>query len=430
MQKNEVSLERVDTSRSYHQVVIVGAGAAGIATAASLKKRDRSLDIAVIDFSRTHYYQPGWTLLGAGILDASKTAKPIEAVVPAGVTRIEAKVTAVDPVGHTVRLHDGSVVSYQQLVVCPGLELDWNGIPGLAETLGRNGVTSNYLFELAPYTWEMTQALRRGPALFTQPPMPIKCAGAPQKAMYLAASYWQRAGCLSDMHVAFHSAASVLFSVSAYVPALMNYMQRYDIDLRLQSNLIAVDGARRVATFKETTFDGRTYTVDRRFEMLHAVPPQRAPDFIRTSSLADDTGWCDVNAMTLSHKRFANIHALGDVINTPNAKTAAAVRKQAPVVAHNVLAALGKVQGIATYDGYGACPLTVEHEHVVLAEFTYGGKLAPSFPRWMIDGTQPSKLAWWLKVYGLPMCYWKWMLRGREWLAKPPVISPNTRIGQ
>lgn len=430
MQCLRVSPNDSDGFHLRHQVVIIGAGAGGIAVAASLKRRDRSLDVAVIDFARTHYYQPGWTLLGAGMLDPSEMVRPVDAVLPRGVIKIGGRVARVDPARQAVQLHDGRTVSYLQLVVCPGLELNWSEIPGLTETLGHNGVTSNYLFELTRYTWELTQALRRGPAIFTQPPMPIKCAGAPQKAMYLAANYWERDDCLKNIRVAFHSAADALFGAPAYVPALMRYVERYNIDLHLQSKLVAVDGARRIATFEETSSEGKTHLIEKKFEILHAVPPQRAPEFIRSSVLADEAGWVDVNPMTLSHKRFANVHALGDVINTSNAKTAAAVRKQAPVVAHNVLAALGRAQGVAAYDGYGACPLTVERDRVVLAEFTYGGRVAPSFPAWLIDGTQPSKLAWWLNVHGLPVCYWKWMLRGKEWLARPSIIRPALRAGQ
>jgi sulfide:quinone oxidoreductase len=169
--------------------------------------------------------------------------------------------------------------------------------------------------------------------------------------------------------------------------------------------------------------DGSKQTATSSFDMLHAVPPQTAPDFIRASPLADAAGWVDVDPGTLRHKAFENIHALGDVGNTPNAKTAAAARKQAPVVANNVLAALGKRSGLAKYDGYGSCPLTVERGKIVLAEFLYGGKVAPSFPKWFIDGTRPSRTAWQLKAHVLPQVYWEAMLKGREWMAQPELVG-------
>ena len=401
------------------EVLIVGGGAAGIATAASLLARAPGLDIAIIDPADVHYYQPGWTLVGAGVFDAAQTARTMASVIPRGVKWIKAAVAAFEPERNAVILDGFRMVRYRQLVVCPGLKLDWDAIDGLGATLGSNGVTSNYLFHLAPYTWQLVRSLRTGQAIFTQPPAPIKCAGAPQKALYLSADHWKRSGLLDRIRVDFCSAAPTLFGVPAYVPALMAYVTGYGVGLHLGHTLTAVDGPARRATFTRTNADGARESVTRAFDLLHVTPPQVAPDFVRVSALADAAGWIDVDPATLRHKRWADIHALGDAINTGNAKTAAAARKQAPVVAHNVLAALGRRTGVARYDGYGACPLTVERGKVVLAEFAYGGRLAPSFPSWLIDGTRPSRLAWLLKERMLPPLYWHAMLKGREWLAAP-----------
>lgn len=413
----------VDVVEVTHAVVIIGGGAAGIATASSLLARDPGLDIAIIDPADVHYYQPGWTLVGCGVFDAAETARTMASTIPRGAHWIKAAVAAFEPDSNAVILDGCRVVKYQQLVVCPGLKLDWHAIEGLSETLGRNGVTSNYLYHLAPYTWELVRNVRSGRAIFTQPPMPIKCAGAPQKAMYLSADHWKRGGVLDRIQIEFCSAGAVLFGVAAYVPALMEYINAYSIDLNFGYTLTGVDGPARTATFSRLNPDGSKDTVTRKFDMLHVVPPQVAPDFIRVSPLADAAGWVDVDPATLRHKVWSNIHGLGDATNTSNAKTAAAARKQAPVVAHNVLAAMGKAKGSAQYDGYGSCPLTVERGKIVLAEFTYGGKVAPSFPAWLIDGTRPSRLAWLLKERILPPLYWKGMLKGREWMAKPELAD-------
>jgi sulfide:quinone oxidoreductase len=285
-------------------------------------------------------------------------------------------------------------------------------------------VTSNYRYDLAPYTWELVRGMRGGRAVFTQPPMPIKCAGAPQKAMYLAADHWRRQGCLNDMQIGFFAAAPALFGVAAYVPALMKYIERYGVELNLQHTLTRIDGASRMAWFKRVGPDGAVSEVETGFDMIHVVPPQTAPDFVRASPLADAAGWVDVDQATLRHKTLPNIYGLGDVMNAPNSKTMAAARKQAPVVAHNVLRDMGAISGAdAVYDGYGACPLTVERGRIVLAEFGYGGKLLPSFPQWMINGTEPSRLAWVLKERGLPWIYWNAMLKGREWQTKPELAG-------
>lgn len=408
-----------ETNDLSHQIVIVGGGSAGIATAASLLARDAALDIAIIDPAETHYYQPGWTLVGAGVFDAQDTARSMNSLIPKGAQRIKASVAAFAPQDNQLTLADGRTIRYQQLIVCPGLKLDWDAIEGLGETLGRNGVTSNYRFDLAPYTWQLVQQLKQGKALFTQPPLPIKCAGAPQKAMYLSCDHWLKSGHLSQIKTSFFNAGGVLFGVADYVPALMDYVERYGISLQFGNRLVAVDGPRQVATFVRTLADGSTETIEESFDMLHVVPPQVAPDFIRQSPLADASGWVDVDPATLRHRGFANVHGLGDVVNTSNAKTAAAARKQAPIVANNVLVAMGRLSRLAQYDGYGSCPLTVERGKIVLAEFTYGGKLAPSFPAWLLDGRRPTRLAWLLKERILPPLYWRGMLRGKEWLARP-----------
>ena len=397
-----------------HTVVVIGGGAAGIATTASMLKRRRGLGIAIVEPSDTHAYQPGWTMVGGGVFDVATTTRPMASVLPKGGTWVKQACASFQPESNQVTLADGSTLTYEVLIVAPGIRLAWEKIAGLEATLGQNGVTSNYRVDLAPYTWELVQKMKAGRAIFTQPPMPIKCAGAPQKSMYLACDHWLRAGVLGDIEVEFRNAGAVLFGVADYVPALMEYVAKYGINLELGSNLIAVDAPARQATF--ATADGEE-TVG--FDMLHVVPPQVAPQFLADSPLAAASGFTDVDQHTLQHVRYSNVFGLGDAGSSPNAKTAAAARKQAPVVAVNALRALDGKGPTAGYDGYGSCPLTVERGKIVLAEFAYGGKLAPSFPTWLVDGTKPARLSWMLKADALPWIYWNGMLKGREWLAGP-----------
>ena len=412
-----------DSADAAFDVVIVGGGAAGIAVASSLKSRKPGLDVAIIDPADIHYYQPGWTMVGGGIFDAETTAKTMGSLIPKGVHWIKSAVAAFEPKDNAIVLDGCRVVKYNRLIVCPGLKLDWHKVDGLVETLGKNGVTSNYRYDLAPYTWELVKNLKQGRALFTQPPMPIKCAGAPQKALYLSGSNWARMGVLKDVDIQFMNAGGVLFGVKDYVPALMEYVERYDADLNFFHNLVAVDGPAKKATFEVCKPDTEKTTVTVDFDMMHVCPPQIAPDFIRVSPLADAAGWIDVDQSTLRHKEFDNIWSLGDVMNAPNAKTAAAARVQAPVVAENLIDDIDGRSPTAIYNGYGSCPLTVERGKIVLAEFGYGGTLLPSFPKWLIDGTKPTRRAWVLKEQILPPIYWKAMLRGKEWLAKPEKVS-------
>ncbi|ANT60455.1 NAD(FAD)-dependent dehydrogenase [Salipiger sp. CCB-MM3] len=414
-----------DTGDAKFDVVVVGGGAAGIAVSASLKARKPDLNIALLDPADIHYYQPGWTMVGGGIFEPQTTARTMGSLIPRGVHWIKAAVAAFEPEDNAVVLDGCRVVKYDRLIVCPGLKLDWHKVEGLVDTLGKNGVTSNYRYDLAPYTWELVRGFKGGRALFTQPPMPIKCAGAPQKALYLSGDHWFRTGVLPRVQIEFMNAGGVLFGVKDYVPALETYIEKYRAKLNFFHNLVAVDGPARKATFKVSKPDTEPTEVTVEFDMMHVCPPQTAPDFIRVSPLADAAGWVDVDQNTLRHKSYDNVWSLGDVMNAPNAKTAAAARMQAPVVAENVAADIDGKAPVALYNGYGSCPLTVERGKIVLAEFGYGGTLLPSFPKWLIDGTKPTRAAWLLKEQILPPVYWKAMLRGKEWMAKPEPVSAS-----
>jgi sulfide:quinone oxidoreductase len=411
----------VDRSAEHHDIVIVGGGAGGIAVAASMLARTSGLDIAIIEPAEVHYYQPGWTLVGGGVFTAADTRKQMSSLIPHGVRWIKAAVAGFDPGNKAVILEGCRPLTYKKLVVAPGLKLNWGGVEGLEATLGKNGVTSNYRYDLAPYTWELVKSFRGGTALFTQPPMPIKCAGAPQKAMYLSSDHWLRHGVLKNTKVEFLNAGPVLFGVADYVPPLMEYVKKYGIDLSFGHNLVRIDGPAKRAWFSVAGKDGESEVVERAFDMIHVTPPQGPPDVVKASPLANAAGWLDLDPATLRHAAFPDIYGLGDVSGTTNAKTAAAARKMAPVVAENLLRDMGAIDEprAAIYDGYGSCPLTVERGKVILAEFGYGGKRIPSFPKWFIDDLKPSKAAWLLKERVLPGVYWRAMLKGREPMAKP-----------
>ena len=406
-----------------HDILIVGGGAGGQATAASLLKRQPDLDIAIAEPNTEHYYQPGWTLVGGGVFNRKDTVRPMADIMHPDCHWYQAAVSHFEPEQRQLVLEDGERLGYRILIIAPGLMLDWDAIPGLRENLGSHGVTSNYQFDMAPYTWELIQNCKSGKALFTQPPMPIKCAGAPQKAMYLACDHWLRTQQLANIDVEFCNAGPGLFGVADYVPALMEYVKKYDITLQFQHTLTAIDGPGKTATFSVTDGEGNTRETEKPFDMIHVCPPQKAPKFISDSPLTDAGGWLDLDPETLQHNCYGNIFGLGDAGNTPNAKTAAAVRKQAPVVAENVLSALKGEAPRAIYAGYGSCPLTVEKGKIVLAEFGYGGKLQPTFPTWLVQGTRPSRLSWLLKEKMLPWIYWNAMLKGKEWLAEPEILS-------
>jgi sulfide:quinone oxidoreductase len=397
-------------SEQHHSVLIVGGGAAGVSIANNMRRQDKTIDIAIIEPSEKHYYQPGFTIIGGGAYTLAKATRNEADLIPASIKWIKEYAESFQPDDNRVTLQSGAKISYDYLVVCPGLQLDWDKIEGLKETLNKNGVCSNYSSETTEYTWECVKALKSGVALFTQPPMPIKCAGAPQKIMYLATDRFIKKGIRNDIDVQFCNAGPGMFGVPFFAKALQKVVKNYGINCNFGHNLVAINGETKTATFATTDAEGNKTTVDKKFDMIHVTPPQSAPDFIKNSPFADAGGWIDVHKNTLQQTKFANVFGLGDATNTPNAKTAAAVRKQVPVVVDNIFKLIKNAELVEGYDGYGSCPLTTSLNTVILAEFSYGGKVTPSFP--FLDPRKESFLWWFGKTMGFPWMYWQMMLKG------------------
>ncbi len=399
-------------------VVIVGGGTAGITVASSLSRRARSgeVDITLIEPAAEHYYQPALTLVGAGTHSLQEIRRREQQLIPAGVKWVQEKVTTFAPEANRLNLGSGGTVDYDYLVVCPGLALDWDKIKGAEEALGGNGVCSNYAPQHAQYTWDCIQKLNAGAtALFTQAPLPFKCPGAPQKIAYLAADRLRQRGILKDCKLHFLTHAPGMFSVPLFAAELKKVAAAYDIKVHFQHNLIAVDGQARQARFAIVggEREGEELVLD--FDMLHITPPQSPPAVIKTSALANAGGYVELDQNTMRHARYSNVFGLGDAGSTPNSKTAAAIRKQAPVVVKNLLRLMrgGELDG--GYDGYASCPLTTAIGKVIMAEFCYEGKVTPTFP---LDPRKERWSYWWIKATGLPLFYWHYMLKGREWFFK------------
>ena len=405
----------------HHQIVIVGGGTAGITVAAALRRREgrRGLDIAIIEPAEVHYYQPALTLVGAGIYSLAKTSREERRLIPSQVVWI--KDTAADfyPENSRIELASGRALAYDYLVACPGLELNWDRIEGIQDTLGENGVCSNYDPKYVEYTWHCIQNLEPGAkALFTQPPLPFKCPGAPQKIAYLAADHLKKRGILGDCNLHFLLHAPNMFSVPLFAPELAKVAARYGINTHFQHNLVAIDGDAKRATFEVVGGEKKGETVTMDFDMIHVTPPQLPPAAVKSSPLANEAGFVDVHQNSMQHTKYKNVFGLGDAGSTPNSKTAAAVRKQAPVVVCNLLHLIDGGTLEEGYDGYASCPLTTAYGKVMIAEFIYGGKVTPTFP---LDPRKERWTYWWVKTTGLPFMYWNYMLKGREWFFKHDV---------
>ncbi len=396
-------------SVEHHRVVIVGGGAAGVTVAARLARAAPD-DVALIEPSDRHYYQPLWTLVGGGVVPATASVRAEARVMPRRTRWVRDRAVEIDPDRREVTTAGGLHLGYDVLVVAAGIQLDWDAIPGLTEGIDRGAVTSNYRFDLAPRNWQRVHSFGGGTAVFAGVAGPHKCGGAIQKATYLAADEFRRRGVLNASDVVLATPAESIFGVPEFAEPLAKVVERYSIDTRFGHELVEVRPSEREAVFK--TRDGPTTTLT--YDLLHAVPPQSAPDFLQSGPLAvpdDPRGWVDVDGETLQHRRHPHVFALGDCSGAPNAKTGAAVRKQAPIVVDNLLAVLTDREPEARYDGYSSCPIVTGYGKVVLAEFDYSGRPHKTIP--LIDTARERRSMWLLKRYGLPFLYWHLMLRGR-----------------
>lgn len=395
---------------NHYQILIIGGGNAGISVAAQLLRKDDSLKLGIIEPSSQHYYQPAWTLVGGGVFDINDTVRKESECIPEGATWIQDAAVSFEPEKNQVSCYSGVNYTYDYLVVAPGIQLNWDAVSGLKETLGKNGVCSNYAFDQAQYTHKALSSVKPGDVvLFTSPATPVKCGGAPQKIMYLAADLFRKKGMLNNVHIEFVSGGSVIFGVEKYARSLMQLVKDYDIHLHFKHDLISIDGEKKTATFK--IMDGwGGQTVTKHFDVIHVTPPQSVPDFIRKSVLANSSGWVDVDQYSLQHNRYPNIFGIGDATSTPNAKTGAAVRKQAPVLVNNLLSLMKGKRMMSKYNGYGSCPLVAGYGKLILAEFGYNNTIMETFP---FDQSKPRWSMWMLKKYILPWMYWNQILKGK-----------------
>ncbi len=393
-----------------HQILIIGGGNAGISTASQLLRKNKTLDIAIIEPSEHHYYQPAWTLVGAGVFDINKTKRSEASVMPKNVKWIKQKVISFQPEKNEVTLSNNETINYEYLIVAPGIQLNWNEIKGLKETLGKNGVCSNYSFEQAPYTWECIKTFKGGNALFTNPNTPVKCGGAPHKIMWLAADYFKKENVFDKTSIQYWSGGTRLFGVDKYEKTLKEVASRDKVQMNFFTKLVEIDGPNKKAKFVgigEQNKD-KEYVVD--FDMIHVTPPQSAPDFVKNSPLANEAGWVDVDKSSLQHLRYKNIFSLGDASSLPTSRTGAAIRKQAPVVVKNLLLLIAGQELTENYNGYTSCPVVTGYGKLVLCEFDYDNKPVETFP---FDQSKERWSMYQLKKKVLPWLYWNKILPGK-----------------
>lgn len=398
------------SNKTHHQIVVVGGGAAGLSIAARLLRAGGIQDVAIIEPSDKHYYQPLWTLVGGGVARREDSVRPMAGLIPKGAHWIQDAASEFFPEENRLTTRDGKDISYDYLVVAPGLQIDWHKIKGLPEALGKNGVCSNYSYDTVNSTWENIRNFKGGNAVFTFPPPPIKCAGAPQKIMYLAEHYFRKQGIRAQSRVIYYCATPTIFSAPKYAAALVDQVVKpRNVEVQYKHNLVEIRGDSKEAVIQNLD-TGETFVQP--YDMIHVVPPMSAPDFIKKSPLAGETGWVDVNKSTMQHVRYPNVFSLGDASSLPTSKTAAAVRAQAPILVANLLGAMKGQQLTAGYDGYTSCPLVTGYGKLILAEFDYDLKPRETFP---FDQGKERYSMYLLKRYVLPVIYWEGLVKGYKW---------------
>ena len=416
--------------KTHHQILVIGGGTAGIMTAAQLLKKDPSLDVGIVEPADTHYYQPAWTLVGAGTYSFAKTAKPIKKLIPAKAHWIQDKVVSFQADQNSITTENSGSISYDYLVVAPGLVMAPDMIEGLKDAMDRGVVCSNYTDP--EHVWSQLKNFKGGTALFTQPNTPIKCGGAPQKIMYLAADYLRKNGLSSKSHVIFATPGSVIFGVQVVKETLMQVLKRYSVDFKPLHNPVRIDGAKKVAYFQfmgdesqKAAFTAQTPgsymegdLLAIPFDFMHTAPPQTAPGFVKSSDLVNAGGWLDVNINSMQHNKYRNIFGLGDVAALPTAKTGAAIRKQVPIVVDNIFRLIKRETALnSSYNGYSSCPLVTGYGKMVLAEFDYQNNFTPD-PQLkqmlVFNSAKEHWRLWMLKKYMLPYLYWQKMMKGEN----------------
>lgn len=403
-------------TRTSARIVIAGAGAAGLAAASRLSAALDGARITLIDARKEHYYQPGFTLVGAGVKPPEYVVSTTVEYLPGGVELVQEQVAEFDPEGNKVVTSGGTAYPYDFLIVATGLKLEYGLIDGMEESLvGRHGIGSIYLGPAgASATWQAMSAFadQGGKGVFLRPDTEMKCAGAPLKFTFLTEDRLSRRGQRGKAEIVYNANNKVLFSVPIVSEKVRMLFQERDIRVNYQRVLQAIDPGRRIATF--ATPDG---TEEQDYDFIHVIPPMRAPDAIRNSPLPWQTGgwaadgWLEVDPATLRHTRYRNVFGVGDIAGVPKGKTAASVKWQVPVAVEHLVADITGTTSNARYNGYTSCPLITRLGRAMLVEFDYQNNLVPSFPG-MIAPLEELWVSWVMKTMALKPTYIS-MLRGR-----------------
>lgn len=235
---------------NHYDILVIGAGTGGVMIASQLNQKHPEFKVGIIDPADIHYYQPAWTLVGAGTYSFEKTKRPMKDIVPPKCSWIKDKVTKILPKENKVETEKSGAISYEYLVVSPGLTSDYSLVPGLKEAFDDPNGMAGSVYTDPEKVWKDIQNFKGGVALFTQPTTPIKCGGAPQKIMYLAEAAFKKQGKRDKTKVVFATAGGVIFGIKPVKETLMKVVNRKNIQLKFGHQLVKVDPKDKIAWYK------------------------------------------------------------------------------------------------------------------------------------------------------------------------------------
>lgn len=389
-----------------HLVVVVGGGNAGISLAAKLV-RGGCPDVALVEPEHVHHYRPLLSYVAGGAADLDDLRRPQVEVVPRGVHWYPDRVTAVDATRSVVHLAGGEEVSYGDLVLCPGSEVDWDAVPGLRDAVATPHASTSYLPEHAPRTWQLLSGLTSGHAVFAISDRHVPCSPVGLKPLFLAADHWRARGLLDAITVHLLVEGSRLAGTARADRELRAAVDDLGVRVRTGVALSRVDPAARTLDLR--TDDGPDTLA---YDALYVAPPHRAPAWVAASGLAtdDSDGFVAVDPLTLRHRTHPRVWALGDVATVATSPSGGALRKQVPVVAHNIPAARVGAP-LREYDGYTVAPVTTSRRALLLAEHDRDGHEEPTVP--FPDLVRPRRSLYLFDRYVEPQIYWRRLLRGK-----------------
>jgi len=325
-------------------VVVIGGGFAGASCARALRKAYARLRVSLVEPNKTFIACPFSNSVIAGLREFALQQFNYDKLAADGITLAFARATAIDPKTRSVTLSAGSPLTYDRLVLAPGIDFRWNAIAGFSEAdADRMPPAFTGSAQIALLRSQLEAMPDGGVVAIAAPVNPARCPPAPYERASLIAHYVKTKKPKSkvlilDAKDGFTMQRQFQTAWKDLYPDHIEW-----IGLSAGGVLASVDAASKTLN---TDFD--KYKVD----VASIIPPQRAGAIAITSGIADRTGWCPIDPVTFESKLQPNIHVIGDAaIGGAMPKSASAAASEAKLAAAAVAALLnGQAPGAPTLE--------------------------------------------------------------------------------